>query len=349
MKANSKEVIQGYVLTSAKYDFSKYEKWIMYKLVEMAQADTKGKKLDAGYSINRNLFNDVLIEIPVKEFFPDGDKNHTRLKKALTSLRNKTIEYETDKEWRLIGIIEKPLIEKYADTLAFEVQPLIWEAILNFTKGHSRLELNRAMSFTSVYAMRFYELFYKNLQPQTLSIDTLKERFGLSDKYIGRPANFINRVIIPAKTELDLKSEYSFNFTEIKEGRKVTKIKFVPYFIESNRNAELYGKELQKKTSLRFDLSQEFIMYLNNLGFTNEGVRNNIKLFREANQKIDLYSFLKKVSRKANEADNTPAYVIGALRKYLKNTANEKPINPKQSTQITELLNKVSSSKTSNR
>lgn len=349
MIARTKEVIQGYVLTSAKYDFSKYEKWIMYKLVEIAQADTKGKKLDAGYSINRNLFNDVLIEIPVKEFFPDGDKNHAQLKKALISLRNKTIEYETAKEWRLVGIIEKPMIEKYSNNIAFEVQPLIWEAILNFTKGHSRLELNAAMSFTSVYAMRFFELFYKNLKPQTLSIDTLKERFGLQDKYVDRPANFINRVIVPAKKELDLKSEYSFNFIEIKEGRKITKIKFVPYFIESNRNPELYEEELQKKTSLRFDLSKDFIRYLNDLGFTEDGVRNNLKLFKEANAKVDLYGFLKNISRKALEANNTPAYVVGALKKYLSNKENETPVDPKQSAQITDLLNNVSSAKTSNR
>ena len=117
MIANSKEVIQGYVLTSAKYDFTRYEKIIMYKLVEIAQADTLGKKLNTGYVVGRTLFDDVIIEMTVKDFFPDGDKNHAQLKLALISLRNKTIEYETKKEWRLIGIIEKPLIEKYANTL----------------------------------------------------------------------------------------------------------------------------------------------------------------------------------------------------------------------------------------
>lgn len=346
MKAKSKEVIQGYVLTSAKYDFSRYEKLILYKLVEIAQDDLKGKKLNAGYSINRSLFDDVILEIPVKDFMPTGDKNHSQIKKALISLRNKTIEYENDKEWRIIGIIEKPIIKKYSDKVIFEVQPLIWESILNFTKGHTKYELNAAMSFKSVYAMRFYEMFSKNLKPLTFKIDTLKERFGLQDKYTDRPADFIKRVIAPAKKELDLKSEYSFNYSTHKEGRQIKNIKFVPYYIESNKNPELYEKELKKRTSLRFDLSKEFIRQLNELGFSNEGVKNNLKLFKEANEKIDLYAFLKKVSRNAFEAKNPPAYVIGSLRKYLKNKDSEKPINPEQSAKINDLLSSISSEKT---
>lgn len=346
MKTKSKEVIQGYVLTSAKYDFSRFEKLILYKLVEIAQDDLKGKKLNAGYSINRSLFDDVILEIPIKDIMPDGSKNHYQVKKALVSLRNKTIEYEDDEEWRVIGIIEKPIIKKYSDKLIFEVQPLIWEVLLNFTKGHSKYELNAAMSFKSVYAMRFFEMFSKNLKPLSFSIETIKERFGLKDKYTNRPSDFIKRVILPAKKELDLKSEYSFNYSVHKEGRQISYIKFVPYYIASNRNQELYEQDLRKKTSLRFDLSREFIQYLKRLGFSNDGIRNNLKLLKEANQKIDLYDFLKKVARKANEAKSPPAYIIGALKKYLKNKDSEVPVDPKQSAQIADLLSSVSSKKT---
>jgi len=346
MKIKSKEVLQGYVFTAAKYDFTRYEKLVIYKLVEIAQDDLKGKKLNAGYSINKSLFDDRIIEIPIKDFLTEGDKNHHQVKKALVSLRNKSIEYEDKEEWRYVGIIEKPIIQKYSQTIKFEVQPLIWSAILNFTKGHSRYELNAAMSFKSVFSMRFFELFSKNLMPITLNIETLKERFGLADKYNGRPADFIKNVVEVAKKELDLKSEYSFNYTKIKKGKKTDAIKFVPYVIESNRNNEVYEKELKKRTSLRFDVSKELIQFLNDLGFTNDGVRNNLKLFKEANTRIDLYSFLKKISRKALQAKNPPAYVVGALKKYLENKENETPVNPKRAAEITDLLDNLSSDKT---
>ena len=39
IKKNNKDVFQSYILTVAKYDFSTYEKRILYRLVEMAQKD----------------------------------------------------------------------------------------------------------------------------------------------------------------------------------------------------------------------------------------------------------------------------------------------------------------------
>lgn len=42
---NNKQVFQSYVLTTAKYDFSPYEKRIMYRLIELAQKEIEGIKL----------------------------------------------------------------------------------------------------------------------------------------------------------------------------------------------------------------------------------------------------------------------------------------------------------------
>ena len=39
----NKNVIQSYMLTAARYDFSVYEKRILYRLVELAQAELQGK------------------------------------------------------------------------------------------------------------------------------------------------------------------------------------------------------------------------------------------------------------------------------------------------------------------
>ena len=41
----NKNVIQSYMLTAARYDFSVYEKRILYRLVELAQAELQGKDL----------------------------------------------------------------------------------------------------------------------------------------------------------------------------------------------------------------------------------------------------------------------------------------------------------------
>lgn len=340
MKINNKEIIQSYLMTSAKYVFSIYEKRIMYKIIEMAQADMKGKKLNSSYSINKTLFDDRIIKMRTSDFLKNNeDNNYTEVKKALTSLRNKTIEYETDSEWKLIGIIEKPKVNKYKSFVEFEIQPEIWNAILNFRKGYSKYELEVAMSFNSVFSMRFYELFSNNMKPLTFSVKELKERFGIAEKYKNRPANFIIKVVDVAKKELDIKSEVSFNYKAIKEGRKITKIQFTPIYIKANICPDKKEQDLQKRVSLHFDFDKKFLSYLKEIGFTNQGIYNNIKLFRELNKKADLYGFIKNISRNASNAKNPQGYVIGAMKTYLEKMKFEVKTDPKDRKKMDDLLN----------
>ncbi len=65
---DNKDVIQSYMLTSARYDFSVYEKRIMYRLVELAQEELQGKKMVelVGTSVETNMFGDKDITMPVR-------------------------------------------------------------------------------------------------------------------------------------------------------------------------------------------------------------------------------------------------------------------------------------------
>jgi len=56
MKINNKEAVQSYILTTAKYDYSVYEKRILYKLVVSCQYLLKGKKLEGKITIDNTLF-----------------------------------------------------------------------------------------------------------------------------------------------------------------------------------------------------------------------------------------------------------------------------------------------------
>ena len=228
--------------------------------------------------------------------------------------------------------------------MQFEIQPEIWEAVLNFNKGYSKYELEVAMSFNSVFSMRFYELFNAyNRKPMTIKIDVLKERFGVVNKY-KLTADFIKNVVEKAKIELDKKCEYSFNYSVIKEGRKFTKICFVPTHIPSNGNDDAKAKELQKEVSLRHDFDKNFLKYLNDIGFTNQGIRNNIKVFREMNQKADLFGFIKDVSRNANEAKNPQGYVIGAMKTYLKKAEFTVKVDEEERKKMKDILGGLSNS-----
>lgn len=320
MKINNKDLIQSYILTTAKYDYSVYEKRILYRIIELMQEYTKGKSLNSRYSITKTMFDDIDVTMPASAFLKDEkDQNYTRTKNALLSLNRKVIQYEDRESWGAFNLIERPLIHKVGDNISFRISPTIAKAFLDFSKGFSKYELETAMSFKSEYSMRFYELLSGQKKPITYSIENLKIMFKVEDKY-KLTANFINKVIEPAKKELDKSSPYSFEFIPVKTGRKITSIKFYPIYQPKNRDAKIEAKKLQKSTSLKWDLDRLTINYLKeNYVFSEEEIQNNRELFVKAQNSadFDLLYFLSEQIRNAETKKNPKGWIINAIKKQL--------------------------------
>ena len=90
----NKDIIQSYILSTAKYDFSVHEKRILYRLVEAMQAELQGQQLK-GLRITKTLYDDREVYMPISCFLKDGeDQNYAVVKKALLAPRNKTLIYK---------------------------------------------------------------------------------------------------------------------------------------------------------------------------------------------------------------------------------------------------------------
>jgi len=317
-KTNNRDIIQSYILTTAKYDFSVYEKRILYRLVELNQHLLEGKQLNKDYRIESNIYGDKTYTIPITAFLKEGDaSNHKEVKKALEALRRKELTYEDDEIWASLTIIALPKIKKYSDTVTFTVDNMINNALMNFSKGFKKFELQTAMQFDSVYAMRFYELLSNQKTPITYTIERLKEMFQISNKY-KLTSDFRVCVIDIAKRELDKCSPYTFNYRMNKTGRKFTSVTFYPKYQPQFRDAELEKHTLQKQVSLSWDFPKEITNYLkHNFDFTVDGIKNNIDLFKRAHEQLDLIGFLASIKGKVRTSNNPQGYIIGAIKKML--------------------------------
>jgi hypothetical protein len=313
----NKYLVQSYIMTAAKYDFSAYEKRIMYRIVELLQQYTAGIKLNEKYRIEESLFKDVDIQMPTSAFLKnEDDQNHSKARNALLSLNKKVIQLEDDKVWRAINLIERPMIDKERGLVTFRLHPFIAEAFMNFSKGFRKYELKIAMSFESSYAMRFYELLAGQTKPITFLIDNIKSMFQISDKY-KKYNDFIKRVIIPAQSELDKYSPYSFTYKEnTKPGsKKVISLTFIPKIIASNRDPELEAREMQKKIPVGYSLDGQTLKYLTDeYNFSNKEIQQWFDLFNYAFKTMDLLGFLAEKKRKAFEAKNPKGYIIACLK-----------------------------------
>ncbi len=322
MKLKNKELIQSYLVTTAKYDFSVYEKRILYRVIEAIQFELQGKKLNDTFIID-GLYGDKTVKIPISSFLVnEEDHNHTRIKKALTDLRNKTIEIDDKREWRLFGIIDKPVIKKYDSTVEFIIDRDIYAALLNFAKGFRKYDLKVAYEFESVYSMRFYELISEQKNKQRYPIEWLKERFKIQNKYTNRPSEFIRYVIEFAKKELDKKSPYSFDYELIYDCRKIVAIDLYPKHIVKNEDPEFERAKLIKKTSPQWVINNYIINALKEkFGFTKSEIEKNLILFESAQELMDdfLLFITTKHGKSAHlEPNKAKGWFINAVKGELK-------------------------------
>lgn len=315
---DNKDIIQSYIITSARYDFSVYEKRILYRIVEANQEVLENKHLSNKYIIDTDLFNTKSYLMPISCFLnSEEDKNHKRIKEAFRSLEDKSFMYEDDDIITSIRLVRKFEINKRSGFVRFSLDLPIYSALIDFSKGYKKYELQTAMQFESVYSMRFYELMSGQKEPIEFKIGTLKEMFSISDKY-KRVNDFLRYVLDVAKKELDEKSPYSFEYEPLKQGRAYYSILFFPKYNPKNRDTELERRDLQKQVSLSWDLPRNIVDYLkHNFGFTTDGIKNNIDLFKSAHDKIDLIEFLASIKGKVRESKNPQGYVIGAIRKQI--------------------------------
>lgn len=316
----NKDIIQSYIMTTAKYDFNVYEKRIIYRLVEMAQGQLQGIKFaNSCQKIEHTLFGNVNITMPIACLLNgEEDKNHVRVKEALQSLQRKIFEYEDDEVWQSISIIALPYIEKRSSILSFTIHPRVWDCIMDFSKGFRKYELKTAMEFTSQYSMRFYELLSGQKSPLVYTFEDLKIMFGVQDKYKRNP-DFVKRIIEPAKKELDAKSPYSFEYKVLKMGRSFHALKLYPKYQPEHRDEALEKHELQRLVSLGWNLDRLVRNYLRQeLLFTDQEIKHNIDLFKEAQKKLDIILELSMLKGKSRNKKNPKGYIINSLKGKLK-------------------------------
>ena len=333
MKINNKELIQSYILTTAKYDYSVYEKRILYRIVEQLQLLIEGKTLNKNYSMQEIPHEDIKLfkfTFPFSAFKKnEEDKNHAQIKKALLSLEKKGFEYEDSEVWETINILYLPKVFKNKEYIGFTLREEIIQAFLDFSKGFKKYELKTAIEFESVYSMRFYELLSNQKTPINYSIDTLKEMFQIENKY-KLTADFLRYVIEPAKKELDKCSPYTFHYETIKTGRKITSIRFIPIHQPQFEDESLKKQKAVKQMSNRWFIPKNIEDYLKyNYEFTNKELNNNLSLFESLYNYLseeELLDFLVELKAQSvlYEIKNIKAYLIGSLKKKSEQIFEEK-------------------------
>lgn len=328
----NKDLAESFVIATCRNSFGIYAQRTLIRLIEASQSLLEGKRLGdcIKYQIDTDLFGYRRIRMPISAILAEGDKsNYTEAKTQLKKLVTLPMEYEDNKEWFVTTLLSKIKFDKVTGDAIIDVTQEVWQAMLNFSKGWRRFELDKALKLKSTYSIRLYQLLSGQESPISYNLESLKKMLGVEKKY-DRPINFINRVIIPAKEELDKVSPYTFDFKPILERKSnkgragITGITFFPLYQPKHRDKALAEKEDLHRIDSKFPgvavipLSVENYM-VHSLGFTKKGLDNNKETILQGYQHIDDFeTWLRKLATPSRRAKNQQGYILNAIKSELK-------------------------------
>lgn len=234
-----KVLMQSKQLVHTSYDLTAVENRVFYYLLFSAQKEKNGiYSCTLKLSELQNLINN------------NNEKKIESVKKLLEALKGTSLIFEQVNEsdtiecdYSLVSAIEHNITRNEFKLIFLEK---IYEHIVNYSI-YAPLNLAIISKFSSFYAQRIYELLRLwsktgEVVEKEFRIEQLRFICAAMDKY-PQYKNFKQRVINQAVKEIQQNGNMEVDFKEIKEGRKVSKIKFIVL----DHEPKVYFKNKKKK------------------------------------------------------------------------------------------------------
>ncbi len=219
-------------LVEAKYRLTTYEQRMVIAICSQLTNETEFPKIH----VNVNDLADFC------KF--DQTKKLDMVRTTARRLRARTLEFQKPNGgWYITGWINSAdLLDD--GTIEFSIDPKLTPQLLQLKSAYLSTPAAPLMEFKCDYSARFYFLLKKMLKVREFEYDLnfFHERFKLSKSY-KIFFNLKNKVIEPAITEINEKSDIQVTHTYIKKGRSYTKIHFVVTLKKAASEEEMLEKE----------------------------------------------------------------------------------------------------------
>lgn len=190
--------------------------------------------------------------LPIKEFHQllglKGSPKYSELRQITKELMQKVFEIRIGNKVAQVAWLSFVAYNETEGTIDIRFDPFLRPYLLQLKREFTSYRLENVVKLKSSYAIRIYELLkqYEKVQERTFLLMNLRKMLGAEDVY---PAygNFKQRVLIPAQKELKQKTDISFEFEEVKVGRRVDRVRF---FINSKK------KDSEEQLSLFEDIQK---------------------------------------------------------------------------------------------
>ncbi len=170
--------------------------------------------------------------LPIKEFNKllglKGSPKYTELRQITRELMQKVFEVRIEKKVIQVSWLSYVAYNENDGTIDIRFDPFLRPYLLQLKREFTSYKLENVVKLKSSYSIRIYELLkqYERVRERVFAVKDLRKALGAEDIY---PAygNFKQRVLIPAQKEIRKKTDIAFDLEEIKNGRRVEKLKFI--------------------------------------------------------------------------------------------------------------------------
>ena len=230
----------NYFIMNSSYDLSLEEQKLILTLASMVQPEDEEFKT---YNLRISDFMQLLGV--------ENQSKYTEIPKMTKELMKKVFEIEESNRIVQIAWLSSVTYEKGSGCVELEFSPRLKPYMLKLNNMFTQYKLSNILSMKSKYSPRIYEILkcneFKKQGFIEITIDELRILLK-AEKIYPLYADFKRYIILQTQKELKKLSDISFDFEEIKTGRKITSIRF---YIKSNKAKVVEIKEEVKRINAK--------------------------------------------------------------------------------------------------
>lgn len=170
--------------------------------------------------------------IYIKDFVDAVGTSHKgeyeRARAITLNLMKRVMEIPKEDGYLQVSFLSSAEYKRGTGYVELSFDPKLKPYLLQLKERFTQYDIRNVLSLQSFYSIRIYELLkqFIKLGERVMGIDELKKLLRLPPSY-DHYASFKRRIILQAQRDLEQHTDISFNFEELKTGRKITRIRFV--------------------------------------------------------------------------------------------------------------------------
>lgn len=301
----------NYFIMNSSYDLSLEEQKLILTLASMVQPEDEEFK---SYIFKISDFMELLGVA--------NQAKYTEIPKITKELMKKVFEIEEGNKIIQTAWLSGAIYEKGTGYVTLKFNPDLKPYMLKLNTMFTQYKLANILSMKSKYSPRIYEILkcneFKKQGYIEIEIEELRKLLK-ADNIYPLYADFKRKIIIQTQKELKKISDISFDFEEIKTGRKVTALRF---YIHPNKVKTINKQTVLDEVSATVseDVEQENIdlvkgieIIINMMKAHNVNGSEAMKIYKSANGDIHHISKIYNYFKNKN-ADNFVALMIKMVK-----------------------------------